>query len=139
MAPSLSASRSLSPSLSYTHRSSISIKATRSNSSNAWSLAEDDELLSHRASGLNWYTISAEHFPLKTANACRKRHERLITRRNADAWDGKAKTELLATHYMQLRPEIWGPLGLVIREPDWRVVEAKASLLRYVVVECYAC
>lgn len=46
-----------------------------------WSTTDDEILLQARATGMNWQPIASRHFPNKTANACRKRHERLIERR----------------------------------------------------------
>lgn len=91
-----------------------------------WSGADDEILLRARASGLNWQPIANRHFPNKTANACRKRHERLIERRHAEDWDTE-KLELLAQHYMARRKEIWEPLASRLGE-RWAVVEAKVRI-----------
>jgi hypothetical protein len=72
-----------------------------------------------RAQGLNWQPIQAQYFPNKTANACRKRHERLMDRRNSD--------ENMAKEYMGMRREIWTQLGNKTGE-KWNVVEAKVFL-----------
>ncbi|KAI6791382.1 hypothetical protein KC332_g17610 [Hortaea werneckii] len=88
-----------------------------------WSAADDEILLQARASGLNWQPIANRHFPNKTANACRKRHERLIERRHVEDWDA-GKLELLAHEYMICRREMWETLANRIGE-RWAVVEAK--------------
>ncbi|GAB1732179.1 hypothetical protein NU195Hw_g4319t1 [Hortaea werneckii] len=88
-----------------------------------WSTADDEILLQARASGLNWQPIANRHFPNKTANACRKRHERLIERRHVEDWDAE-KLELLAHEYMICRREMWETLANRIGE-RWAVVEAK--------------
>ncbi|RMY54040.1 hypothetical protein D0865_04942 [Hortaea werneckii] len=88
-----------------------------------WSAADDEILLQARASGLNWQPIANRHFPNKTANACRKRHERLIERRHVEDWDAE-KLELLAREYMICRREMWETLANRIGE-RWAVVEAK--------------
>ncbi|KAI7169216.1 hypothetical protein KC319_g7730 [Hortaea werneckii] len=88
-----------------------------------WSAADDEILLQARASGLNWQPIANRHFPNKTANACRKRHERLIERRHVEDWDAE-KLELLAHEYMICRKEMWETLANRIGE-RWAVVEAK--------------
>lgn len=76
-----------------------------------------------RAQGLNWAPIQSTYFPNKTPNACRKRHERLMDRRNSDDWDA-LKLENLAKEYMTMRRDIWAPLAA--RTGDkWTVVEAK--------------
>jgi hypothetical protein len=90
-----------------------------------WSSADDEVLVAARIAGLNWQTTAAKHFPHKTANACRKRHERLIERRTHEDWTTK-RLDSLAVEYMELRKEIWGPLATKIGE-RWSVVEAKAS------------
>lgn len=91
-----------------------------------WSSTDDEILLQARASGLNWQPIASRHFPNKTANACRKRHERLIERRHVDDWDTH-KLELLAQEYMACRREMWEVLASRLGE-RWAVVEAKVSL-----------
>jgi hypothetical protein len=90
-----------------------------------WSSADDEVLVAARIAGLNWQTTAAKHFPHKTANACRKRHERLIERRTHEDWTTK-RLDSLAVEYMELRKEIWGPLATKIGE-RWSVVEAKVS------------
>jgi len=83
--------------------------------------------MSARAQGLNWQPIQAAYFPNKTPNACRKRHERLMDRRNSDDWDA-IKLETMAKEYMGMRREIWQQLGAKTGE-KWSVVEAKVSPL----------
>lgn len=90
-----------------------------------WSSTDDEILLQARASGLNWQPIAIRHFPTKTANACRKRHERLIERRHVDEWDTH-KLELLAQEYMACRRQMWEVLASRLGE-RWAVVEAKVG------------
>ncbi|PHH70961.1 hypothetical protein CDD82_6820 [Ophiocordyceps australis] len=67
--------------------------------------------------------IRDAHFPCKTANACRKRHERLMERKGADDWDAR-KLQRLAREYMAMRREIWS--GLAARTGEkWHIVEQK--------------
>lgn len=75
--------------------------------------------------GLNWGQIRDAYFPAKTANACRKRHERLMECKGADDWDHR-RLQQLAREYMNLRREIWGPLAARTGE-KWSVVEQKVS------------
>lgn len=91
-----------------------------------WSHAEDEILLQARASGLNWQPIASRHFPNKTPNACRKRHERLIERRHVEDWDSH-KLDFLAQEYLAIRKEMWEMLAERVGE-RWQVVEAKVSL-----------
>ena len=90
-----------------------------------WSTTDDEVLLRARVSGLNWQPIASKYFPNKTANACRKRHERLIERRHVEDWDAQ-KLELLAQEYMAVRKEMWEVLASRVGE-RWSVVEAKVS------------
>lgn len=90
-----------------------------------WTSSDDEILLQARASGLNWQPIANKHFPNKTANACRKRHERLIERRHVEDWDTH-KLELLAQEYLVIRKEMWEMLAERVGE-RWQVVEAKVS------------
>lgn len=90
-----------------------------------WSAADDGILLQARASGLNWQPIASRCFPNKSANACRKRHERLIDRRQASDWDAE-RLERLAQEYMAARKEMWELLASRLGE-RWAVVEAKVS------------
>ncbi|KAI1333925.1 hypothetical protein F5Y15DRAFT_321481 [Xylariaceae sp. FL0016] len=92
-------------------------------SSGAWTPQDDANLLTARQQGLNWGQIQSNYFPNKTANACRKRHERLLERKGADDWDTR-KLERLAKEYMSIRKEIWQPLANRTGE-KWNVVEAK--------------
>lgn len=96
-------------------------------SSGAWAPAEDSQLMTARAAGQNWSQIQLAHFPSKTANACRKRHERLMERRNSDDWDA-LKLEALGSNYMAMRKEIWGPLAEKCGE-KWTNIEAKVLAL----------
>lgn len=97
--------------------------ATATRSAAIWSAGDDEILLQARASGLNWQPIASRHFPNKTANACRKRHERLVERRHAEDWDSQ-KLEMLAQEYMACRREMWEVLAARLGE-RWNVVEAK--------------
>jgi Myb-like DNA-binding domain len=94
-------------------------------SSGAWTPSDDAQLMNARAQGLNWQPIQTTYFPNKTPNACRKRHERLMDRRNSDDWD-VIKLENMAKEYMGMRREIWTQLGNKTGE-KWTVVEAKVS------------
>ena len=98
-------------------------------SSGAWTPQDDATLMQARAQGLNWQPIQQTYFPTKTPNACRKRHERLMDRRNSDDWD-VIKLENLAKEYMNMRKEIWGQLGAKTGE-KWTVVEAKVCHRSY--------
>lgn len=101
----------------------ITLPPSHRPSSGAWTPHDDQQLMAARAQGLNWAQIKDAYFPGKTANACRKRHERLAERRDADDWDQR-KFQRLAKEYMAMRREIW--TGLAQRTGEkWNVVEQK--------------
>ena len=89
-----------------------------------WPPENDELLMRARSQGLDWHVIAGQHFPDKTANACRKRHERLMEKRNsAGNWDG-VKIETLAKAYVDVREQMWEILADRVGEP-WQNVEAK--------------
>jgi hypothetical protein len=94
--------------------------------SSSWSSTEDETLITARAQGLNWNQIAPKHFPTKSANACRKRHERLMERQNAEQWDG-VKLDVLAQAYMEVRREMWSILAARVGE-KWGLVEQKVNI-----------
>ena len=91
-----------------------------------WNSGDDETLLQARASGLNWGPISTRHFPGKTPNACRKRHERLVEKRQGEDWDA-VRLERLAQEYATVRREMWEPLAARLGM-KWTHVEAKVSM-----------
>jgi len=88
-----------------------------------WTPAEDSTLLKARASGRQWSDLQRTHFPDKTANACRKRHERLVERRGIRNFDSR-RLGRVAKEYMALREQMWTPLAERVGE-RWQDVEAK--------------
>lgn len=70
---------------------------------------------------MNWVLIASSHFPKKTPNACRKRHERLLDKRNSENW-GSSKFEDLARAYTDSREMMWKILAENVGE-NWRHVE----------------
>jgi hypothetical protein len=111
------------------HRNSISTASAAGSGgsrSSSWSAKDDETLITARAQGLNWNQIAPKHFPSKSPNACRKRHERLMERQNAEQWDG-VKLDILAQAYMDARREMWDILASRIGE-KWQVVEQKVNI-----------
>lgn len=95
-----------------------------STSAGSWTRESDELLMRARQQGLNWQPIACTYFPNKTANACRKRHERLMVQRNKDgSWEG-VKMETLAKAYNDVRKHIWQILADRVGE-NWQTVEAK--------------
>ena len=89
-----------------------------------WTPENDELLMRARQQGLNWQPIASKYFPDKTSNACRKRHERLMEKRNnADNWDG-VKMDKLSKAYLELREQMWKILADRVGE-KWQSVEAK--------------
>lgn len=95
-------------------------------SSGAWTAADDVQLIKARKHGLNWKQIRNTYFPNKSPNACRKRHERLLERREPDEWS-QDRLQNLARNYMELRKDIWAPLAARTGE-RWNVVEQRVSV-----------
>jgi hypothetical protein len=111
------------------HRLSVSTaSAAGGTRSSSWSAKDDETLIQARAQGLNWNQIGPKHFPSKTPNACRKRHERLMERQNAEQWDG-VKLDVLAQAYMEVRREMWSMLAARVGE-KWQLVETKVRRVR---------
>ena len=76
---------------------------------------------------MNWTLIATRHFPSKTANACRKRHARLMESRKADNPDG-IYIEVLALTYCEFRESIWKDVAHRLGE-KWQRVEAMVPSL----------
>ena len=94
----------------------------------SWTPENDELLMRARQQGMNWQPIASKYFPDKTANACRKRHERLMEQRDQyDDLEG-AKTDTVAEAYYYLREQVWKPLADRVGE-RWQIVEAKVRIL----------
>ena len=92
-----------------------------------WNLEDDAQLVQARNQGMGWESISKQYFPTKTANACRKRHERLMNKRySIEKWD-PAKLNALALAYLKLREQMWIILADEVNE-KWQAVESKVSV-----------
>ena len=87
-----------------------------------WTADDDKTLIQARTRGQNWADLQRTHFPTKTANACRKRYERLVERRGIHDYSGR-RLETVANEYMNMRKEVWS--GLADRVGmKWEAVEA---------------
>jgi hypothetical protein len=91
-----------------------------------WTADDDRTLIQARTRGQNWADLQRTHFPTKTANACRKRYERLVERRGIHDYSGR-RLEMVANEYMNMRKEIWSPLADRLGM-KWEVVEALVRL-----------
>ena len=97
--------------------------ASERSSASPWTEGEDRILMEARQKGLNWALIATKHFPSKTSNACRKRHERLMDKRKSqDNWD----VEALAQAYMEVRERMWQILASKLSQ-NWQAVEGKVN------------
>lgn len=90
----------------------------------AWSESDDNKLLDARKQDLAWQPIATRYFPSKTANACRKRHERLQERLRVEQWDG-IRVEDVAKAYIGVREEMWEILASKVEGGNWKDVEKK--------------
>ena len=96
--------------------------STRSSSA-SWDLEADRLLIDARSRDMNWGPIQQAYFPNKSANACRKRHERLMSKENT-ALCSSEREERIAHSYVALRKETWAPIAAQTGE-KWHVVEQK--------------
>ncbi len=80
-----------------------------------------------RSMNMAWGAIHEKHFPTKTANACRKRYERLMLKRRGTDWD-EDRTARLAMAYKGMREQTWSPLAKELGE-RWEHVEKAVSCL----------
>ncbi|CAF9921875.1 MAG: hypothetical protein HETSPECPRED_004660 [Heterodermia speciosa] len=89
-----------------------------------WQPEDDEKLIQARKQSLNWSDISQQYFPAKTANACRKRHERLMDKRHTNEEWQPYKLEQMAVAYLDCREEMWKILAQAVGE-NWKDVESK--------------
>ena len=114
-----------SPSRATLHQLETPVSSVGSNQhSSSWRPEHDELLIWALREGLGWQSIALKYFPDKTANACRKRYERLMAKRGSAAnWDG-VEVEALARAYFEVRKEMWTLLADRVGEV-WQNVEAK--------------
>lgn len=109
--------------------------AAERSSASPWTEGEDLILMEARQKGLNWALIASKHFPSKTSNACRKRHERLMDKRKSqENWD----VEALAREYMEVREKMWQILAKRLSQ-NWQAVEGKVLLVSFSPCAALAC
>lgn len=100
-------------------------KLGEARTSTAWSQEDDVLLMRSRAQGMSWAPIAKNHFPKKSPNACRKRHEKLMERKNAENWHG-VELEDLARAYLESREMMWKIVADKVGE-KWQHVETKVA------------
>ncbi|KIX98930.1 uncharacterized protein Z520_05391 [Fonsecaea multimorphosa CBS 102226] len=81
----------------------------RPGQSGPWNAEEDNILLDAKGRGLSWEEIHRRYFPNKSANACRKRHERVLAKMRDTDWD-EARIQRVTDAYNRHRHSIWQPL-----------------------------
>jgi hypothetical protein len=81
----------------------------RPGQSGPWNNDEDSVLMEAKLKGMSWEEIHRQHFPGKSANACRKRHERVLAKVRNTNWD-EARIQRVTDAYHKHRSSIWAPL-----------------------------
>ena len=87
----------------------------RPGQSGPWNNDEDTVLLDAKNRGKSWEEIHRTHFPGKSANACRKRHERVLAKMRNTDWDD-ARVQKVTEAYNRHRQMIWAPLCKELNE-----------------------
>lgn len=93
-----------------------------------WGLQDDEQLRQARQKGMNWAPIAQKYFPTRTANACRKRHEKLIEK--SQEWS-QSKLDEMARCYRDVQEQMWSMMSSRLGE-HWKTVEAKVSYVRMI-------
>ncbi len=83
--------------------------------SGPWNPDEDNVLINAKGRGMCWEDIHRTHFPGKSANACRKRHERVLAKMRNTDWDD-ARIQRVTDAYNRHRHNIWQPLCKELNE-----------------------
>ncbi|MCJ1434354.1 hypothetical protein MMC27_003722 [Xylographa pallens] len=108
-------------------------------SSTAWSYDNDEILMKGRAQGMSWAPLAALHLPSKTADACRKRHGRLMEKKNAGLLDEQGvPSEKLARAYTESREMMWKIVADKMGE-KWQDVESKCMEQGLATLQSAAC
>ena len=93
------------------HREAVS----KPRQSGPWNSDEDSILIDAKGRGKSWEEIHQQHFPGKSANACRKRHERVLAKMRNTDWDD-ARIQRVTEAYNRHRHLIWAPLCKELNE-----------------------
>jgi len=97
-----------------------------------WTQDEDELLWKNRASGRSWETISeelssystADTRPTKSANACRKRHERIKEQKlKAELGPNMERWSEMVQVYLNFREEWWSRVGAVCGHKNYQDIE----------------
>jgi hypothetical protein len=93
------------------------------NQSALWLDQEDTMLINAKNQGLGWNEIHKMYFPTKSGNACRKRHERLMTKLRSSDWDEARIAQVMAEYDRPgVREAFWGRIAAPFHE-RWEDVE----------------
>jgi hypothetical protein len=97
------------------------------NQSTLWLDEEDNLLMEAKSSGLGWNDIHKKYFPTKSGNACRKRHERLMTKIRSSDWDDARIAQVMREYNRPgVREAFWGQIAAPFHE-RWEDVERVVS------------
>jgi hypothetical protein len=105
MAPYLQPAPNTMPTVPQMHRD----QPLRPSQSGPWAKEEDDVLIEAKSQGMSWEEIHRQHFPGKSANACRKRHERVLAKMKNSDWD-EGRIQKVIEAYNRYRLVIWAPV-----------------------------
>jgi len=90
--------------------------------SGPWSQDEDQVLVDAKGQGLGWNELCKKYFPQKSGNACRKRHERLMAKRNANWSDDRIMKVRQVYNKRGMREQVWKTLAQHCGE-KWEDIE----------------
>lgn len=89
-----------------------------------WTAEEDTRLMDAKHQGLAWNEIHQRHFPTKSGNACRKRHERLQQKLRTTDWnESRIRRVLEAYNEAGVRERFWNDVAIRSGEQHWQDVE----------------
>src|ERR1700759_5759217 len=118
-------------SVHHTRHQDMELSRAQARINAAWSDEDDSILWTARAQGKNWQEICDEHFQTKTANACRKRHERLRDMRQQEDFDieGPRFPELTNAD-CDVREDMWTVLARHLNYVKGQDMVKKVSYMR---------
>ena len=89
-----------------------------------WTAEEDNTLMDAKSQGLGWNDIHQRYFPMKSGNACRKRHERLMQKLRTTDWDeDRIKRVMTEYNTVGVRERFWTVIATRVGEQRWEDVE----------------
>ncbi len=92
-----------------------------------WSALDDEHLMQARQRGMNWAPIAQEFFPRRSADACRRRHEKIMDGISTSEDWAPPKLEEMAKLYLDLRKQMWSLMAYRLGESWWKVEDKVCS------------